>query len=98
MPIIKSAIKKMRQDATREKRNQSQRSGLKTILQKAHLTKDKEVITLAISLVDRAAKKNLIHANKASRKKSALMKLTTSTEKAPQTKIKAKVVKKKTKK
>ena len=88
----------MRQDASREKLNQSQRSALKTMLQKAHLTREKEFISRAISLVDRAAKKNLIHANKASRKKSALMKLTAAVTKAPVVKAKTKAVKKRTKK
>jgi len=55
-------------------------------------------ISRAISLVDRAAKKNLIHANKASRKKSALMKLTAAVTKAPVVKAKTKAVKKRTKK
>lgn len=74
MPIIKNAIKKMRQDQMRTLRNQGVKSNLKTVLQKAK-TASPEDISKAFSALDRAAKKNLIHPNKAARQKSRLAKL-----------------------
>ncbi len=63
MPKIKSAKKAMRQARTRTIRNRAQRSSLRTALKH---------YALAASVLDRAARKGLIHKNNAARQKSRL--------------------------
>ena len=75
MPVIKSAIKKLRQDKKREKRNDVMREVLKSTVRSAKKTKSGKSIAKAISIVDKAAKSKIIHQNKASRLKSALTKI-----------------------
>ena len=65
----------MRSDAKKQEQNLARKSSLKTILAKSVESRDPKVIILAISQLDKAAKKHLIHKNKANRKKSSLMKL-----------------------
>lgn len=74
MPVIKSAIKKQRQDKKREKQNDNFRAALKDSLNKAQKTKTKKEVERATSLVDKAVKKHLMHKNKAARIKSRLSK------------------------
>lgn len=75
MPQTKSAKKALRVDRRRAKINQITRLALKKALtsvrRKPELGKIKEVIRLA----DQAAKKRIIHKNKASRLKNRLAKL-----------------------
>jgi small subunit ribosomal protein S20 len=75
MPILKNALKKMRSDATKTAFNQGQRTELKTVLAKAKKHADSTHLSEAFSTLDKAAKKNLIHKNKAARIKSRLSKL-----------------------
>lgn len=75
MPVIKSAIKKLKQDKKREKKNDSLRASLKLSINQAKKTKNGTTVAKAISIVDKAAKNKIIHSNKASRLKSALNKL-----------------------
>ena len=75
MPVIKSAIKKQRQDKVTEKRNDIFRKNLSDAIKKAGKTKVAKDIVAAISLVDKSVKKNLTHKNKAARVKSRLSKL-----------------------
>lgn len=82
MPLIKSAIKKMRVDRRRQVHNQAILSQLKTLLTKAQASREESLIKQATSLLDKAAQGGLIHRNKASRKKSALMKLASHPEKS----------------
>ena len=76
MPKIKSAKKAMRQARSRGERNKAQRSSLRTALKhvRAAATADAAAMayTLAARLLDRAARKGLIHRNVASRQKSRL--------------------------
>lgn len=81
MPKTKSAIKAMR--ASRRKRSQNQpiRSAVKTYLAKAEdlisegeLEAAKAAVMRAISALDKAAQKGVIHPNNAARHKSRLMK------------------------
>ncbi len=74
MPIIKSAIKKVRKDKTRTARNQKRKAVLKALLKKAKTTKGTKDIQAAFSALDKAAKVKLIHPNKAARLKSRLTK------------------------
>lgn len=74
MPIIRSAIKKVRKDKTRTARNKKRETALKALLKKARTSKDKKVIQEVFSALDKAAKVKLIHPNKAARLKSRLTK------------------------
>lgn len=72
MPILKSAIKKMRKDKMRTKRNFKRKSNLKRIIKDAREKHTPKALKLAFSALDKAAKTNLIHKNKADRLKSRL--------------------------
>lgn len=76
----KSAIKKMRQDEVRRKRNASYKARMKNLIKKVEMAiakKDlegaKKALQNAIPVIDKLAAKGIIHLNKASRKKSRLM-------------------------
>lgn len=72
MPLIKSAIKKLRQDRKREIVNDAKRAHLKKVLKKAQKEKTEKSLSEAFSVVDKAVKNELIHKNKAARIKSSL--------------------------
>lgn len=74
MPIIKSAIKKVRKDKTRTARNKKRETSLKSVIKKAKLSKSAKNLQSAYSALDKAAKVKLIHPNKAARLKSRLSK------------------------
>ena len=78
MPQHKSAAKRVRQSAKRQKRNRYHRSKMRTMLKKLHATEDKEAAKLLLSDVkaylDRLSTKGIIHRNKAANYKSALEK------------------------
>ena len=75
MPVIKSAIKKLRIDKKRTLHNNLLRNTFESAIKKAEKeTKDFEIIKKAQSLVDKAVKNGLLHKNKASRIKSKLAK------------------------
>ena len=75
MPNIASAKKNMRKSRAAQARNRAQRSALRTALKKAKVEGvSAEVRTTAVSLLDRAARKGLIHKNAAARQKSKLAK------------------------
>lgn len=74
MPLIKSAIKKLRKDRVRTIRNKKQGLALKTLIKKARVQKSPESLRAVSSALDRAAKTHLIHRKKASRLKSRLSK------------------------
>ena len=76
MPNIKSAKKRVLVNATKQARNKSANSALKTALKKANAaieanSEDKEVaVKLAVKKIDQAVAKGLLHKNNAARKKS----------------------------
>ena len=81
MANTKSAIKQMRQSEKRRIRNRVVRTRARTSVKNAKETiaaGDKavaaEVVREALSQLDRAAQKGVIHRNNASRRKSRLMK------------------------
>ena len=74
MPIIKSAIKKLRKDKVRTLRNKIRKENLKSLIKKARVSKTPQNLQAVFSALDKAAKVNLIHKNKASRLKSRLSK------------------------
>ena len=79
MPNIASAKKNMRKSRAAMARNRAQRSALRTALKKAHAsdTTDAER-QQAVKLLDRAARKGLIHRNAAARHKSRMSKKKTA--------------------
>lgn len=72
MPIIKSAIKKMRQDQKRTLVNRAKKDALKKIVKQAETTPTSENLSKAFSALDKAAKIGLIPKGRADRKKSRL--------------------------
>jgi small subunit ribosomal protein S20 len=75
----KSAIKRMRQNPKRRARNRYFTTRARTMIKKARIeldggTEDARQATLeAISALDKAAEKGILHKNNASRRKSRLM-------------------------
>jgi len=76
----KSALKRWRQSLARRDRNRSVKSLTRTLLNRAVVAIEtdastaEEAVREAVSALDRAAQKNVIHANAASRGKSRLLK------------------------
>lgn len=79
MANTKSAKKKLRQDIKRTKRNLRYKLSYKRIIKELRKLEEKEdfkdLLSKAYSYLDKAAKKNIIHKNKASRLKSRITKL-----------------------
>lgn len=79
MPNIKSAKKRVLVNATKQARNKSRNSALKTALKKANVAIEtgadnkEELVKVAIKKLDQASTKGLLHKNNAARKKSALV-------------------------
>ncbi|MEP7343653.1 MAG: 30S ribosomal protein S20 [Gemmatimonadaceae bacterium] len=75
MPRIASSKKNMRKSRAATVRNRAQRSSLRTALKKAKTSAASapEKLT-AVQLLDRAARKGLIHRNTAARHKSRIAK------------------------
>lgn len=72
MPVIKSAIKKFRKDKKRTAANTVFRDELKQAVRTATKTKKAADVQKAFSVIDKASKKHIMHANTASRMKSSL--------------------------
>jgi small subunit ribosomal protein S20 len=78
VPQIKSAKKAMRQARRHAVLNRAQRSALRTAVKRVRSATTKDEATqaygAAVRLLDRAARKGLIHKNNAARNKSRLAK------------------------
>ncbi len=80
MANIKSAIKRIKKSQTAHDRNVGQKSKMKTLIKKVHvtLTEDATLAPAALSVaykaIDTVEQKGVIHANKAARLKSRLAK------------------------
>ncbi len=80
MAHSKSAIKRWRQSLERRDRNRSVKSQTRTLLNKAIAAIESDpanaeaAVRAAVSALDRAAQKNVVHDNAASRGKSRLLK------------------------
>ena len=81
MANIKSAIKRNKQNEKRRLRNRVYRGKARTFIAKAHVEinsgeKDSaaSAVKIAISALDKAAQKGVIHKNNAARRKSRLIK------------------------
>jgi len=75
MPIIKSAKKKLKQDKRRQLENKKIKNTYKSVLKAAKENPSVKAIEQTFSALDKAAKKGIIHENKAARLKSAASKL-----------------------
>ena len=88
MPVIKQAIKKVRQDKRKAVINSRVRKAFKEAV-KEYLKKPNEVgLKKAYIALDKAAKTNVIHKNKSSRLKSRLSKKLASSKTKPKAKTK----------
>jgi len=73
VPNIASAKKNLRKSRAAAVRNRAQRAELRTALKKARSAESSEEMRLAaVRLLDRAARKGLIHRNTAARHKSRI--------------------------
>lgn len=87
MPLIKSAIKKVRSDKKKTANNRPVASSMRNALKRAKSDPSNDKISKAYSAIDRAAKKGAIKANTAGRLKSRLVKGTKVSGKSPFGKI-----------
>jgi small subunit ribosomal protein S20 len=85
---IKSQIKRNKQNEKRRVRNRVYAGGARTFIKKAHLAIEKgtpeeaaEATRQAISALDKAAEKGILHKNNVARRKSRLMKRLAAVEK-----------------
>lgn len=75
MPVTKTAKRALRSSKKKLNINKIIMSNLEVAIRDAKRSKSAEGVRAAISLADRAAKKNTIHKNKANRIKATLMAL-----------------------
>ena len=75
MPIIASAAKKLRHDRRRTKQTMNVRVRLRTVVKSFRASPSKKSLSEVFTTLDKAAKRNVIHKNKAARLKSRLAKL-----------------------
>lgn len=82
MPIIKSSIKDLRKSGKRRLKNRIQKNQLKDAIKElvklaraGKLDEVKKGLPAVTQMIDKAAKKHLIHKNNAARKKSGLARL-----------------------
>jgi len=81
LPVTESAKKRLRQSDKRRLRNRVYRSQARTYIKRANqliaeqkLDEAAEVASLAVSALDRAAQKGVVHKKNAARRKSRLIK------------------------
>lgn len=74
MPIIKSAIKRMRQTAVRRARNMRTKRSMKVAFKLFSSDKSTEALSKTQSEIDKAVKKGILNKNTAARKKAQLAK------------------------
>ena len=101
MPIIKSSIKRVKQDKVKTARNRHYKSEMKSYMKlvmdycaKGEIDKAKKAFARAVKAIDTAAKKKLIHKKNAARKKSLMERTLTSAIKNPKGAAGAKEAKK----
>ena len=89
MANTKSAIKRLRSAERRRLRNRVYTGRARTSIKKAkslidqgHLEEAREAVRVAVSALDKAAEKGIIHKNNAARRKSRLMRQLNQAERA----------------
>lgn len=80
MPVIKSAIKKLKQSLKHQAHNRSVKKSVKELIDTFKKSPTAKAYSEAVSALDKAAKINAIHKNKANRLKSRLAKKMPRTE------------------
>lgn len=87
MPIIKSAIKRVKQTKVRQERNYKTRATLKKSIRAVidnvkenKAPEAKKSLQSAYKIIDTAVKKHIIHKNNGNRKKSRMSKLVSGLE------------------
>ncbi len=75
MPITKQAEKKLRHDIKRTEQTDKIQESLRKLIKSMRKAPTKKALSSVFSAVDKAAKKNVIHKNKAARLKARLSKL-----------------------
>jgi ribosomal protein S20 len=90
VPIIKSAIKRVKQASVRRERNVTTKRAIKTAVKAFEAKPSAATLATAHSELDKALKKNLLHKHTVARRKSALAKVAkeagvklSTTKKAP---------------
>ncbi len=78
MPVTKQAIKKVRQDRRKTVFNIKLKKNFKKVVSDFRKSPTVKTLPLVFKALDKAAKTNVIHKNKASRLKSRLSKLIAS--------------------
>ncbi len=88
MPVIESVKRELRTAKRKQERNKAARSLSKSAIKKAEKTvasgevEATEAVTAAISTLDKAAEKKILHRNNVARRKSRLMKKLNQAQKA----------------
>lgn len=82
MPLIKSAIKRMKQNRVRRERRQPVKTYMKTMIRKMEdaakggkIDEAKKLLPETYKAIDMAAKRDILHKNTAARKKASMAKL-----------------------
>jgi len=75
LPTHKSAKKRLKTNERSNIRNRAVKSHVRTVVKNAETSVDEASLKEAVSALDRAARKKVIHPNKASRMKSRLAKM-----------------------
>lgn len=75
MPIIKRAIKKLAHDKKRNSQNKQVREHVRSVVKLMREKPNAKALIKTFQALDKAAKRNIIHPNKANRLKSRLSKL-----------------------
>ncbi len=74
MPVIKSAIKKLKQSLKHQSHNRATKRTVRDLVEAFKKSPTPKAYIAAVSALDKAAKTNVIHKNKAARLKSRLAK------------------------
>ncbi len=74
MPVIKSAIKKLKQSLKHQSHNRATKRTVRDLVEAFKKSPTPKAYIAAVSALDKAAKTNVIHKNKAARLKSRLSK------------------------
>ena len=74
MPVLKNAKKKLKQDVKRTAQNRKLKENFRELIKAAKLDKKPATVGKAFSAIDKAAKQNVIHKNKAAHLKSQISK------------------------
>ncbi|OGG08106.1 hypothetical protein A3D05_05200 [Candidatus Gottesmanbacteria bacterium RIFCSPHIGHO2_02_FULL_40_24] len=86
MPVTSSAKKKLKQDNKRHQINLAAKNAVKNAVKKFRQKPSPKLLTEAYSKLDLSSKKNIYHANKVARMKSALAKLLNAKKTSPKPK------------